>query len=420
MAPRMKTITDVAAYQLCSGCGVCAYAEPQRFAMIDTLEHGRRPTVRVGAPAETGEALRICPGAQLRQTANPNHPDDLLGTALAWGPVRSVWEGYAADKEVRFAGSSGGAATAIALFCLERGDMTGVLHSSARRDVAYLNETVLSQSREDLLSATGSRYAPASPCDGLAKVECASGRIAFIGKPCDVAAVCEASKFNATLASKIGVTIAFFCAGVPSTKGTIDLLRKSGVENEGRVRALRYRGNGWPGAWTARYLGPTLEESTIEISYEKSWDYLQRYRHWRCYICPDHTGEFADIAVGDPWDREPARGDLGHSLIIARTPRGEKLIKDAAAAGYLVLEREDKDLLPRSQPNLLTARGALWGRLLALRLFGAPVPKFHGFPLLRFWWRLSLKEKRSSILGTIKRVYVKRLKSRIAYEGWRG
>ena len=43
-----------------------------------------------------------------------------------------------------------------------------------------------SRTRAELLAATGSRYAPASPCDGLKMIEDAPGPCVFIGKPCDV------------------------------------------------------------------------------------------------------------------------------------------------------------------------------------------------------------------------------------------
>ena len=49
--------------------------------------------------------------------------------------------------------------------------MHGVLHIAARPDVPWLNHTVLSTTRAELLAATGSRYAPASPCDRLELVE---------------------------------------------------------------------------------------------------------------------------------------------------------------------------------------------------------------------------------------------------------
>jgi coenzyme F420 hydrogenase subunit beta len=337
----------------------------------------------------------------------------------AWGPVREVWEGYAADPEIRLAGSSGGAATALSLFALERGGMHGVLHTAARPDRPYLNHTVLSTTRAELLAATGSRYAPASPCDGLQRVEAAPGPCLFVGKPCDVAATQRARRLRPALDAKLGLVVAFFCAGTPSTKGTLELLRKVGVEDPARVSSLRYRGNGWPGRWTVVFRVDGGEEQTRTLSYEESWDFLQRYRQWRCYICPDHTGEFADIAVGDPWYRPIEPGEPGTSLLVARTERGVRFLREAADAGYVVLERSDPSLLPRSQPNLLTTRGRIWASLFALRLARAPTPAYRGFPTFPFWRRrFTAMRKLRSILGTFKRVRLKGLRRRVTVREW--
>ena len=135
---------------------------------------------------------------------------------------------------------------------------------------------------------------------------------------------------------------------------------------------------------------------------------------WRCRICPDHTGEFADISVGDPWyhDEIPV-GEPGRSLVIVRTERGRRFLADALAAGALTLERRAPSALPRSQPNLLRVRGAVFGRVLVSRLLGAAAPRYRGFGLFQVWLRdLTLKERAQSLYGTVKRVFTKGLLGR--------
>jgi coenzyme F420 hydrogenase subunit beta len=47
-------------------------------------------------------------------------------------------------------------------------------------------------------------------------------------------------------------------------------------------------------------------------------------------------GEFADISVGDPWDKPRDSGDpRGSSLIVVRSARGRAFLKDAIAAGAI-------------------------------------------------------------------------------------
>lgn len=407
---KIKTIEDVRRSHLCTGCGACASLEPQRFRMVDFIDEGRRPVVQTNAPPETGLAMAARPGVGLQHDYDATDTELLSDLGPAWGPVYRVIEGHAGDPAIRFAGSSGGAATALALFCLEQRAMHGVLHTTADRERPYLNRTVFSRDRSGLLAATGSRYAPSSPCEGLDQVLAADGPCVFIGKPCDVAALRRAEKNSPALRDNIGLSIAFFCAGVPSTAATLELAKRQGAPSAAHIRSLRYRGNGWPGQWTLGYDDEQDNRLSSRMTYAESWHFLQKRRQWRCYVCADHTGEFADIAVGDPWYREIRPGELGSSLIVARTRRGLELLQAAVDAGYLEEVRDDPSLLPRSQPNLIGARGNLWARLSVLRLFGACTPSYSGFALLPFWLgELSIRDKLHSLLGTIRRIFRKRL-----------
>ncbi|MFD0823741.1 Coenzyme F420 hydrogenase/dehydrogenase, beta subunit C-terminal domain, partial [Micromonospora zhanjiangensis] len=222
----------------------------------------------------------------------------------------------------------------------------------ARADVPYLNETRLSRDPAELLAAAGSRYAPASPADRLDLVESADGPCVFIGKPCDVAATRMARRVRPALDARLGLTIALFCAGTPTTRGTLEMLRRLGISDPTGLESVHYRGNGWPGRARARLVEdqPGHERT---LSYQESWgEILQQHRQWRCYLCADHTGEFADVAVGDPWYR-PTGDDPGRSLVLARTERGVRLVEAAIAAGVLALDEAAPTILPASQPNLL-------------------------------------------------------------------
>src|SRR3989338_1000738 len=278
---KIETIQDVVSMQLCSGCGACSYVEPYRFHMADTLEYGRRPFVRLNAEQESGEGIKVCPGVGLKHPSENLTDSNLIPELLdAWGPVYGVWEGASADEEMRFSGSSGGAASAIALYCLEKEGMAGVLHTAAREDVPYLNQTVMSTSREELLARTGSRYSPASPGEGLDLIEESESECVFIGKPCDVAGAQNARHIRPQLDKKLGLTIAFFCAGVPSLKGNFELLKNNGVANPEKIKQLRYRGNGWPGLWTVQYEDNDGLVQTKSMTYADSWGFLQSYRQW--------------------------------------------------------------------------------------------------------------------------------------------
>jgi len=151
-------------------------------------------------------------------------------TETDWGAITGLWEGYACDTTIRFKGSSGGALTAIALYCLEKLEFHGVLQAGQNSKNPIYNETSLSQSREDVLSLMGSRYSPTSVCDGLDKVESAPNQCVLIGRPVDVSAIRNVMEYRPSFAKNVGVILSFFCAETPPTMATRELLKEFKVQ----------------------------------------------------------------------------------------------------------------------------------------------------------------------------------------------
>ena len=394
-APR--SIDEVVASHLCTGCGACAYLVPDRLEMRDVPDVGRRPLPIAGINGRvTGDAVAACPGRAL------THPPGSLDDAPfrgEWGPVLALYECWATDPEVRHRGSSGGVATTLSAHAVASGRATGALQVQADPDDPIRNVTVRNTTYETITAATGSRYSPASPAERLDLVEAAEGRTVFVGKPCDVAAVARVAELRPAIAEKLDVSIAIFCAGTPSTAATEKLIRTLGSEPEDVTR-VDYRGEGWPGNFRFR----TRAGETRSMTYAESWGgTLTKHRQWRCLICPDHTGEFADLSVGDPWYRELDPDEPGRSLIVVRTEKGRAAVLAALEDGMLSGDEVPLDLLPRSQPNLAETRGAVWGRVLTMGLMGLRTPRFRGLPSVRLWLRLPARIKLTSIGGTYRR-----------------
>ena len=403
-------ITRAVQRNLCTGCGACAGAFPAAIRMVDDPVNGRRPVV---APSAAGRAA-----AQKAATLCAGTGADFSNHAGAdgFGPVLAAWSAHAFDTEIRHRGSSGGAVTALALFALEQGLVQGVAHIAARPDDPRLNAAVISHDRAGLMRGTGSRYAQASPAEALGQIAAGNTAVAFIGKPCDVASVHKSKAADPTLAAKLPLTIAIFCAGAPNLVATDRLLDRLAVPKDAMLLDLRYRGHGWPGLMQARYRDAAgVEHDSHGIPYATGWgQILQSERRWRCRICTDHTGAFADISVGDPWHTPPkGETDAGRSLVVARTPAGLRLVQAAIAAGVLVAEVQPVDVIAKAQPNLVAAQGAVWGRRLAMRGFGMAVPADRGLPLLKAWFGLTLRSKLASVAGTARRILRLRLWRRV-------
>ncbi len=403
---QIRKLQDVIAWDLCSGCGACYYACPTGVvSLVDIASAGTRPSFSPEGCGSCVNCLSICPGFRVDGEPAADASSKERDAADELGPYLEIWEGFATDPEIRFKASSGGVLSALSLYCLEREDMEFVLHAGMDESKPWTNKTVQSRSRDDILKRTGSRYAPASPCDGLKAIEESPRPCVFIGKPCDAEAVAMLRQQRPELEQKLGIVLTFFCAGTPNSQGTMDLLDSLDVVPN-TISSVRYRGEGWPGGFKVQFKDRADEKF---IPYEASWGKLTRYRNLRCHLCPDGLGQVADISCGDAWHQFNSNSDIGRSIVIVRTRRGQEILRRAWSENYVELRAIGPEAVRLAQPGLLERHRELFGRLFARRLFLAPSPQFRGFFLLRNWLRLGLVRKLRTVMGTARRIVLRGL-----------
>jgi coenzyme F420 hydrogenase subunit beta len=368
--------------------------------MIDVAGEGLRPKFPVSrTPGDP--LIAACPGFTV-DSRSKNGTSITAGRAKEeLGSVLEIWEGYAADPEIRFRASSGGLLTALSLYCLESGRFRSVVHSGMDPDKPWGNKTFITEDPAELPRRCGSRYAPSSPCEGLGWLEDRQVPAVFIGKPCDASAVQTLCRMDGEVRDKIGLILSFFCAGTPSTQGTLDLIDGLGGA-PAELDEVHYRGEGWPGRFR---LVPKKDSELDSLSYMEAWGRLTGYRPLRCNLCPDGLGRLADITCGDAWHRfQEGSNDPGRSIALIRTERGRELFRAARDAGYIVAEPLEAEQVIRAQDSLLQRRRELFGRLLAFRLLGLPTPRYPGFSLFRSWMRLGPLVQAKTVLGTWRRI----------------
>jgi coenzyme F420 hydrogenase subunit beta len=322
------------------------------------------------------------------------------------GPALAIYQGHAADPDIRFNSSSGGLLSALALYCLENEEADEVRHVGADPDKPWANRNFISKSRESVLSNCGSRYAPSSPCEML-KDDGDGSSFVFVGKPCDVWATRALANKNPELKKRMTLALTFCCAGVPSTKGTLDLVTLLGMKLEHLV-SLRYRGKGWPGNFRIENAGSEVSEMT----YQDSWGRLSKYRSLRCICCPDGLGFTSDITCGDAWhdaSKAEQQEGGGSSIAVIRTQRGLEIFQKAVDAGYIEAKQIDEQRVVSAQHYLVKKRRELFGRMLIFKLFRVPMTSFIGFHSLKGWLGLPIKAKVRSIGGTLVRVVRRKL-----------
>ena len=386
---------------LCTGCGLCesiAGASNIKVAMND--EGYLRPKIYNELKMLDSEVIKdVCPGLNVSHaTASKDHHP-------LWGVVDTISIGAASDSGVRKKGSSGGVLSAIQIYLLEEKIVDYVVNTCVGDENPFDTQVNIAKNRVEILKATGSRYSPSAPLNTIVSLLDRPGTFAFVGKPCDVAALRRLAKHDKRVDDKIKYMLSFMCAGVPSKEGTLRIVKDLGVE-ESEVKDFRYRGDGWPGAATV-----TLKDDTTRsMSYEESWRYVLSPRvQWRCKLCPDGTGEFADITGADAWhvaeDGSPDFSERdGQSFIISRNRVGQNLLEQCIKSGYINVSSEvDCSRVEKVQFHQAYRKKTLLFRFLALRLIGLAVPRYNTNILLKATMLATPVSLLRSFAGTVKR-----------------
>lgn len=340
-----------------------------------------RPLVLKPLPASaTTEIAQTCPGVKLE------HPAGIKSYHSIWGPLVSVQTGHAMDPELRYRGSSGGVISALAVHLLTTGKVNFVAQIAGSQRDPLANELQVSRTRDDVIRAAGSRYAPSAPLQRLRELLATGERFAFIGKPCDIAALRQYAEVNTDIKQQVPYLISFMCAGIPSVKGTYEVIDKLGADKT-KLVGFRYRGDGWPGMTRA----VQSDGRSFEMDYSTSWgSILNRHLQFRCKICPDGMGEFADVVCGDAWFGKDGYPDFaereGRSLLLARTSLGAELAAAAIQDRAILTADLAIDRIADMQPYQVSRKRLVLGRTIATRLALGTTPRYRRLGL----WKASL------------------------------
>lgn len=402
----MFDIDTIKANGLCAGCGLCAGISEQSdpaIVMEDSEEGFRRPVLRHEPSEEQKRQIdQSCPGANIRHDKAAYQAE----YHEVWGPVIKVRLGWSTDAELRQNASSGGGLSAVLKYLLEIGQIDYVVQTSVSECSPIRNALKISTGRDDVFHSAGSRYAPSSPLEDIGKRLEGNERFAFVGKPCDVAGLRQLARHDPRVNEKVAYMIAFMCAGVPSYRGTSALLSALGVEDETDVVAFRYRGDGWPGYATAEL----SDGRKLKMDYDSSWGgILNKHLQFRCKICPDGIGEFADIVCADGWHSDESgkahfEERPGRSLILTRTAKGERLINTLIDAGAIETEPTTIEAMKVMQPYQAQRKGFVWSRLFAMMALGKRTPRFRNLELARNSRRFGLARSFKSMAGMVVRL----------------
>ena len=366
-----QRLNRISEHGLCIGCGLCqSVAGQERVRMAMTPQGHERPVIRGDLDHETVDRIYdVCPATRIEGL-----PEALIAPETTvdrvWGPYLRIMLGHAADPDVRHKAATGGVLSALAAYLLDTGRVEFILHVAASRANPLGGERHISIDPAGVMQAAGSRYGPAAPLIDIGDVLGRGRPFAFIGKPCDIAALRNHARHDARVDALCKYMLTPVCGGFMEAQGMRGFLAGLEIE-EDDVTLFRYRGYGCPGPTRIE----TADGRVIEKNYLDMWgeDESAWSLPFRCKVCPDGIGEAADIAASDTWPGgSPARDgqaeDKGTNAVLARTRAGLELMEAAVRDGALV---DAGDIGPRDmddyQPHQVAKKLSVWSRYAGLQ-----------------------------------------------------
>ncbi len=391
------SVADVVTSGLCIGCGLCEAITDGRVSMKMTAYGSLRPSPSDGfEPEEEQKVLAVCPGVIAEPAQSENAKTDDV-----WGTYTSMKYAWAGDPDVRFKAATGGVLTALGAHLVRTEKVKFVLHVAADPEHPMRSKWMFSETAEDVIARSGSRYGPVAPLVGLIKALDREEPFALIAKPCDVGAVLQYAKLDARVDKFCTMRMVMVCGGQSRLTKSQALLDEFGTMEQD-LTVFRYRGYGNPG----RTRIETKDGAAYEKTYGELWEDEAGWElETRCKLCPDALGEAADIAAADVWPGGgPTGEDAGFNGVIARRPQAEDLLFSAVDHGDLIT---GDDISPESfndfQPHQVRKKQALSARFDGRTDVGLPVMDTPNLRLGRNGAKLTNEQRDYQKEGTQKR-----------------
>jgi coenzyme F420-reducing hydrogenase beta subunit/polysaccharide pyruvyl transferase WcaK-like protein len=274
---------------------------------------------------------------------------------------------HAADEEVRRGAASGGSTSQIVCSLLEKGIVDGVLvWRMVLGDELPRTEAFIATTREEVLSARGSKYCAVSyPKEALPKIQEFDGRLALVTLPCDASYLRRKMSKDAELCEKIRCIITLFCGHNSEAQLTKLFVERHGVPWKD-VTDFRYRTGDWRGKLSfTSSSGKSVETPTSAFTHYQN---LHFFSQRKCLSCVDHYGYDGDICTGDIWSLDMKGRSVKPTLVVTRNERGAEAFEQAREA--LIVEQVEPKTVVNGNSRGLTYHYNISARARVGKLFG--------------------------------------------------
>lgn len=329
--------------ELCTYCGTCIGVCPK-----DVIRFNNDKIIKNNNNCiSCGLCFENCPGIEYdfeyynQAVFNKSHKN----VNRDIGYYKRIYRGYSNNQNIREKGASGGIVTNILISLLNKGLIDGAAVISNKDDSNNEFNVKVATTVDEIIDAAQSKYCIVPTNEVVKELKRLDGKYAYVGLPCQIQGMRKLEKNDSDLSSRIYIYIGLFCGFNLYNEGTNFLLDKMNI-NKNDIKKIEYRArkNDVSGF-------KVIKKNDEDVFIDKhSYSYLNiLFSPKRCWKCYDLTSEFADISVGDAWEKK----EHGWSRIIVRSPKGQELIKTLQSSGSLYLENSSIDDIYKTQSQLI-------------------------------------------------------------------
>lgn len=361
-----KLFNTVIAGNYCSGCGVCAYVNPN--IRMDFDEYGQIRAninnIENEQVDDTISILSVCP------FSNESPNEDVISNEL-YGSIDSVqydkrvgyylglYGGFVNEGDYRKNGSSGGIGTWIFSELFRRNLIDGVIHvkeNNQRPSDSTLFNFQISRSIKEIQSGAKTRYYPVEMSEVLNLVKHNPGKYAIIGISCFIKAVRALAQQDSDIRESIKYTIGLICGHQKSSRFSDFLAWESGIQ-PGGIKSIDFRKKLLDkpsydyGVEVVGLLGDqeiTRTKRMIDVTGKNNWGH-GFFKGNCCDYCDDVLNETSDMTIGDAWLPEYQKDSMGNNVVIVRNPVLNQIIQDGIRQERLSMHALPKEKVIETQ-----------------------------------------------------------------------
>lgn len=379
---------------LCTGCGVCEGACP--FDAITTVvEKGNfRPKIDSSKCKNCGRCIKACPGlgVGLVCLADKYQSETTCHNKMV-GRYEKCFTGYSNDFEVRYHSASGGMVSQFLIWLLENKKIDGAVVTRFDQENSLLVKTFIATTREDIIAARSSKYAPVTLNRAVQDIKAASGsRYVIVGLPCHIQGLRKLMEIDKKLRDKVVGLFGIYCSCGRSFYMTEQVFKERGIPKD-KITYFQYRDEGCLGKMVVKV--PEGDANTIRVIDNNSESVLsnevrsykehyQSYYHplrsffipRRCLFCIDHYAELSDISFGDIHIKPYSDDKIGVNSIIVKNKTWLSLLEECQKAGAIYLDEVPFKTISDSQKMSFKKKGRNGAFINIGKKLGWVVPQY--------------------------------------------